>query len=349
MIKKIALLILFTIVLLIGIPAGIVGIESIFKTPSLKESSEKVVIKEKKEESTKVKDTSKDNVSIKVYYTKEKKILTLPIEEYIKLVVSSEMPASFSDEALKAQSVAARSFLIPKVKSLGGTPCPKANGADVCSDVHCQAFVPKEQRMKLWGAEADAKWKKVSSAVDETKSKVLTYNNEIAKYIKYFSTSGGKTEDSVEVFGTAQPYLKSVATIEEKESPNYKTTETFKREEVVSKVKAKYKDAKVDAKNIDKQMKITEKTAGGRVKSINIGGKVLTGTEVRSLFSLKSADFTLGFDKASVVFYVKGYGHGVGMSQWGAHEMGKQGKNYTEILKHYYTGISIDDYKKYIK
>ena len=252
MIKKIALFILFTIVLLIGIPAGIVGVESIFKEPTLKETKEKVDANAKKEE-TNVKDTSKEEVNIKVYYTKEKKTLELPMEEYIKLVVSSEMPASFSDEALKAQAIAARSFLVPKVKSLGGVPCPKANGADVCSDVHCQAFVAKDERMKLWGGEADAKWRKVSKAVDETKSKVLTYNNEIAKYIKYFSTSGGKTEDSVEVFGSAQPYLKSVNTIEEKEAPNYKSTEIFKREEFVSKIKSKYKDAKVDAKNIEKQ------------------------------------------------------------------------------------------------
>lgn len=351
--RKILLSILVLIFLMIGIPTTIVGIESLKKQPVVKEDTKTNNAEGKKDTKnvakTDVKNAIGKDVTIKVYYTPEKKILSLPMEEYIKLVVSSEMPASFHDEALKAQAIAARSFLVPKLKEVGGKGCPKANGADVCSDVHCQAFIPKDERMKKWATEADAKWRKVSQAVEATKGQVLTYDNKIATYIKYFSTSTGKTEDSLEVFGTSQPYLKSVESKGEEVAPNFKSSLTIKREEFVNKIKSKYKDVKIDATNIQNQVKITEKTVGDRVKAINIGGKVLTGVEIRSIFGLKSAAFTLGYDKASVVFNVQGYGHGVGMSQWGANEMGKNGKTYKEILTHYYKGISIEDFAKYIK
>lgn len=357
MLKKIILIIGLITILIVGIPGTVVGFNNLKVDPKLikdKITEKKVADKAVgKEATTKEENAEKtlvaEDVKINVYYVPEKRTISLPMEEYIKLVVASEMPASFNEEALKAQSIAARSFLVPKLKAANGKGCPKANGADVCSDVHCQAFFPKEERMKSWGAEGEVKWKKVSDAVDATKGQVLIYDNKIATSIKYFSTSGGKTEDSAEVFGSAQPYLKSVESKGEEVAPNFKSTVSIKRSDFVAKIKAKYKDAKIDDKNLEKQIKITEKTQGDRVKAINIGGKVLTGVEMRSIFGLKSAGFTLSFDKENVIFNVSGYGHGVGMSQWGANEMGKAGKNYKEILTHYYTNIKIDDYKKYIK
>ncbi|MEG0641916.1 MAG: stage II sporulation protein D [Clostridium sp.] len=350
--KKVFLFILLIVCLMIGIPISVVGVSSMKKEPSL---GNKQVIQTKpqedKSEKTEVKApiNNSDNLNIKVYYAAKKQTITLPIEEYIKLVISSEMPASFHEEALKAQAIAARSFLVPKLKNAGGKGCPKANGADVCSEVHCQAFLPKDERMKKWGNDAEAKWRKVSAAVDGTKGQVLTYSGEIAKSIKYFSTSGGKTEDSQYVFGYSQPYLRSVDSKGEEVAPNFKSSTSIKREDFVSTIKSKHKNVKIDAKNLEKQIKITGKTKGERVQSIYIGGEVLTGVQMRSLFGLKSAGFTLSFDKANVIFNVQGYGHGVGMSQWGANEMGKAGKKYKDILTHYYTGITIEGYGKYIK
>ncbi|MEF9952974.1 MAG: stage II sporulation protein D [Clostridium sp.] len=345
--KKILLFISLIVCLMLGIPIGVVGLGSMKKDIEVTKKVEKAPEAKKKEEVAPTNNTG--DIPIKVYYKAQDKVITMNMEEYIKLVVSSEMPASFHEEALKAQSVAARSFLVPKMKVAGGSGCPKAKGADVCSEVHCQAFLPKEERMKKWGAEADSKWRKVSSSVEATRGMVLSYNNEIAKSIKYFSTSGGKTEDSQFVFGHSQPYLRSVESKGEEKAPNFTSVQKVSRSEFVSKVKSKYSDAKLDPKNLEKQIKITDKTVGNRVKNVYIGGKSLTGVEMRSLFSLKSANFAFTFDKDSVIFNVKGYGHGVGMSQWGANEMGKTGKKYNEILTHYYTGIKIDEYKKYIK
>ncbi|MEG1415469.1 MAG: stage II sporulation protein D [Clostridium sp.] len=347
--KKIMLFITLIVCLMLGIPMGVVGISSMKSDITSGKEVEKTPVKTDKKEPEAVNKTNTSDVQIKVYYKAQDKVLTMNMEEYIKLVVSSEMPASFHEEALKAQSIAARSFLVPKMKIAGGSGCPKAKGADVCSEVHCQAFIPKEERMKKWGSEAQAKWRKVSSAVDGTRGMVLSYNNEIAKSIKYFSTSGGKTEDSQYVFGYSQPYLRSVESKGEEKAPNFTSVQKIKREDFVAKIKGKYKDAKLDPKVLEKQIKITDKTIGERVKNVYIGGENLTGVQMRSLFSLKSAGFTFSFDKDNVVFNVKGYGHGVGMSQWGANEMGKTGKKYNEILTHYYSGIKIDDYKKYIK
>lgn len=355
--KKIILFLSLVIFLIIAVPTGVVGFESLKSKPSLnKDTPNKEIVK--KETVAKADNSENDNakekvenknINIKVYNAETKKIVTLPIEEYIKSVVASEMPMSFHDEALKAQSIAARSFVVPKLKEAGGTGCPKAHGADVCSDVHCQAFTEKDKLLKSWGDEKDAKWEKVSKAVESTKGQVLTHNGQIADAIKYFSTSTGKTEDSSEVFGYDKPYLKSVESKGEEVAPNFKSQVTIKKKDFISKVKKKHKDVKLDVKKLDKQIKITEKTTGDRVKAISIGGKTLTGIEVRSLFDLKSADFKISFDKNNIIFNVQGYGHGVGMSQWGANEMGKSNKNYKEILTHYYSGIEIEDYNKYIK
>lgn len=347
--KKILLFLSLVIFLIIGVPTGVVGFESLKSQPSLNKDSAKV--ENNKKETVDKKDEKKETkeINIKVYNTSKKEIVELPFEEYIKLVISSEMPSSFHEEALKAQAIAARSFAVPKIQETGGTPCPKANGADVCSDVHCQAFSTKDSLFKKWGDEAETKWNKISKAVDETKGKILSYDGAIADAIKYFSTSTGKTEDAKEVFGYERAYLKSVESKGEEEAPNFTSEFKISKKKFISLFKEKYRDANLSSKNLDKQIKITEKTSGDRIKSIYIGGKTLTGVDVRNIFGLKSASFTLSFDSNNVIFNVKGYGHGVGMSQWGANEMGKEGKKYEEILTHYYTGIKIEDYNKYIK
>lgn len=266
----------------------------------------------------------------------------MDFEEYIKGVVSAEMPVSFNIEALKAQAIAARTFAYANMIKNGGSGCEKHKGADVCSSVHCQAYMTKEERFKNWDASSALKnWEKISQAVDETKGMVLIYNNQLARHIKYHSTSGGKTENSINVFGYQEPYLVSVESPFEEKTPNYTSKVVIKKEDFVKRIKELNPSTKVSTTNLARQVKILEWTDGDRVKTIKIGDKTFTGIDIRWAMGLKSASFTINIDSKNVTFNVKGYGHGVGMSQWGANEMGKLGKKYDEILKHYYKGIEI--------
>ena len=146
---------------------------------------------------------------VKIYLTKENRIIELPLEEYIKGVVSSEMPINFELEALKAQAVAARTYTIAHTKILGGG-CSKGNGADLCDTIHCQVYMSKEKRRELWGESAKKNWNKVEEAVKSTEGQIITYNNELARGAYYFSTSSGRTENSEDIFVNALPYLRSV-------------------------------------------------------------------------------------------------------------------------------------------
>lgn len=274
----------------------------------------------------------------KVYITKEKKVKEIDVEEYILGVVSSEMPASFEEEALKAQAIAARTFYYSKRKN----NCSLANGGEICDGVHCQAYMDKEERLKKWSdKDRDKNYEKIKKAVDDTKGKVLTYNGEIVLYPQFFSTSAGKTENAEDVFSSQVPYLKSVSSEGEEVSSAYESEKEVTNKDFVEIVNAKYNNAKLKVDNINKKIEIKSRTEGGSVDEIKLGGVTIKGTEFRKLFDLKSANFTLEYLKDKIKIKCKGNGHGVGMSQWGANIMAKDGKGYEEILKHYYTGIEL--------
>lgn len=274
----------------------------------------------------------------KVYMTSEKKVKKIDVEEYILGVVSSEMPATFEEEALKAQAIAARTFYYSKrLKN-----CNLANGGEICDSVHCQAYMDKDERLKKWPKdERDAYYKKVKKAVEDTKGQVLTYDNEIVLYPQFFSTSSGKTENAEDVFSSEVPYLKSVNSGGEQVSTSYESEKEITNKDFAAIVNSKYKKANLSSSNINKKIQIKSRTDGGSVKEIQLGGATIKGTEFRKLFDLKSANFTLEYSKNKIKIKCKGNGHGVGMSQWGANLMAKEGKGYAEILKHYYTGIKI--------
>lgn len=279
---------------------------------------------------------------IKVYVEDQKKIVEMYMEEYLKGVVAAEMPVSFNEEALKAQAVAARTFAYSHMIQNNGTGCTKHPGSDVCSGVHCQAWMSKEERFKNWNPDdAKANWDKIAKAVDDTKDIVLTYKGELAKSILFHSTSGGKTENCVNVFGYDVPYLVSVASPNEEEAPSFQTKVVMKREEFIKRIKQLNSKTNVTDSKLSSSVKILEYTEGGRVKTLKVGDKTFSGVDIRWAMGLNSANFSISIDSKNVTFNVKGYGHGVGMSQWGANEMGKRGKKYDEILKHYYTGIEI--------
>lgn len=278
-------------------------------------------------------------------YNRDKDILEeIDLEEYIMGVVASEMPASFEEEALKAQAIAARTFYMNKRNK----PCKDAEkkGAEICDSTHCQVYMDKKERIDSWNKkQAESNWSKIEKAVEDTKGQVLTYDGEVLEYPQFFAISSGKTEDAKDVFSYNIPYLKSEESKGEEIAPKYKTSIAISISEFVNKINEKYPKVKASKNNIQSLLKIKNYTEAGGVKEIQIGDENIKGTDFRQLFGLNSTNFTLEFIDNSVTVNCTGYGHGVGMSQWGANVMAKNGSNYEEILKHYYNGIEIQQIK----
>ncbi|MGL5084599.1 MAG: stage II sporulation protein D [Clostridium sp.] len=297
------------------------------------------------EESSKVKDLSIEldgKSTVKVFITSENIIKEVDLEEYVASVVSSEMPASFDLEALKAQSIAARTYVAAKKNR----PCDKAVGIDVCDTVHCQVYMTKESRLSQWkSAEAQGNWNKIEEATKGTVGKVLSYDNELVMYPQFFSTSSGKTEKAVDVFSSDVPYLVSTDSGGEEIAPKFKSDKPINIDEFINTVNTNYPKAGLTKDNIKSNIEILSRSDSGGVKEIRLGSEKVKGTEFRMLLKLNSTNFEFTVGENEVQFNCKGYGHGVGMSQWGANVMGKSGKSYDDILKHYYTGVNIVDLK----
>ncbi|MBU3188997.1 stage II sporulation protein D [Clostridium bowmanii] len=279
---------------------------------------------------------------VKVFISKENKIKELTLEEYVTGVVAAEMPAAFGLEALKAQAVASRTYALAHVTELGGITCKNANGANLCDTVHCQVYMTKEERIKSWDkSSAQKNWAKIETTVKSTEGQVLTYNNALVMEPYYFATSSGKTENSEEVFSSSIPYLRSVDSGGEERAPNFKSSKTFGYKELSQIINNNYNTAKITSSIIKKQITIIDRTQAGSVKNIKVGGITMTGSKFRTMLGLKSSNFEIAFNATNVEIDCSGYGHGVGMSQWGADAMAKEGKNYIQILSHYYQGTVI--------
>ncbi|WP_294364854.1 stage II sporulation protein D [uncultured Clostridium sp.] len=274
---------------------------------------------------------------IKVNITKENRIEEVQIEEYVKSVVSGEMLVSFDDEALKAQAIAARTYIAAKRLR----PCNIANGGDVCDTTHCQVYINKDVRLEQWGSNAEEYWNKISNAVDNTKRMVLTYNNELVLYPQFFSTSSGMTENAVDVFSNSVPYLVSTESKGEEIAPKYETEFPFNIPEFVNKINDKYKEASITSENLKNNIEILSRSVAGGIKELRIGKTKVKGLDFRLALGLSSTNFEYVINENEIVFKCKGYGHGVGMSQWGANVMAKSGADYKDILTHYYTGVEI--------
>ena len=279
---------------------------------------------------------------IKVYITKEKKIVEIFLEEYVRGVVAAEMPAEFSLEALKAQAVAARTYALSHMEKYGKQKCTEAKGADVCDTVNSQVYMSKEERLDSWPNKTKGElWNKITEAVMSTEEQVITFNGELALSPYYFSTSSGRTENAVDIFNTDVPYLKSVQSNGEEISPNFKSIQKITYNELVKKLNISYPKAGLTTSKIKNQIKILNNYEGGSVKNIKLGNLTITGVRFRSLLGLNSDNFILEFNSKNISIICKGYGHDVGMSQWGANVMGNSGKTYKEILTHYYNRVNI--------
>ena len=278
--------------------------------------------------------------TIKLLHADTGEIEELPLDTYLLGVVSAEMPANFEQEALNAQALVARTYTIYSIVHSGG----KHGEADICDDsTCCQAWISKEDRMARWDeAERENNLRKIEIAVNTTAGKIITYNGEVIDAF-FHSNSGGATEAPVNVWGgTNYPYLQSVETAGEDAYSQYSSEMVLTKEELKNKILAKHSDFTIDYSQSD-CIQILEYTESGRVKTIKIGNLNLSGVEVRTLLGLRSANFEVSIEGENIKFAVKGYGHGVGMSQTGADSMAKQGSNYEEIVKHFYTGVEITE------
>ena len=277
--------------------------------------------------------------TIKLLHTQTGEIEEINIDEYLYGVVSAEMPANFHEEALKAQSVVARTYTIYKI--VNGS---KHEGADICDSASCcQAWISKEDRLSKWNEEeCESNWQKIVSAVDSTKGKIITYEGKPINAF-FHSNSGGTTETASNVWGgTNYPYLQTVETSGEDAYTQYSSTVTLTKEEKEKKIQEYHNDIEINFEN-DNEIQILENTQSGRVKTIKFGNIEMSGVEARTIFGLKSAKFTVKIENDNVIFEVAGYGHGVGMSQTGADSMAKLGNDYETIIKHYYTGVEVQN------
>lgn len=283
-----------------------------------------------------------DEIMIKVYMHDRGQVMEVDLEEYLKGVVAAEMPAEFDAEALKAQAVAARTYAARHMRMYGGSGSFTHPEADISTDPReGQAWCGEEALKNKWGSFNYSRyWAKVSRAVEETRGTVMVYNGEMINAL-FHSTSGGETEDAKEVWGQSVPYLKSVACPWDLNSPRYKSTREFSISELEGLLGA---DAGVvtAAKNGAGDLaQVVEKTTSGRIKRIRIGSKVFEGTTVREKLGLASTKFSCTVNGEKVNFDTVGYGHGVGMSQYGANGMAKDGKGYKDILLYFYKGAEL--------
>ena len=277
---------------------------------------------------------------IKVYNVKTKDVMVIEFEEYLKGVVASEMPAEFNSEALKAQGVTARTYLLYRLKKYSeGHPDHKA--APICTSTHCQVWNSKDG---LIASHEDGwyekYWGKIVEAVKSTEGQILTYDGKIIEPL-FHSTSGGRTENSEDVFSTAVPYLRSVESPYEVEAPKLHDSVKITVNEFISTLESVYGDMSISNNNLDEKIQLGEVSEGGKIKTIYIDGTEITGREMRTLFNLNSANFSFIQSGNEIEIVTTGYGHGVGMSQWGAEGMAGEGYNYKEILNHYFTDIEI--------
>ena len=267
-----------------------------------------------------------NNTIVRVMRDETKKIEEIALEDYIVGVVAAEMPASFELEALKAQAVASRNYTYKKLET------NKDKEYDVIDTTANQVYKSIEQLKDEWKLSYVKNINKIRQAVSETMGEYATYNGEVIGLF-YFSTSNGYTEDAVNVFNEDVPYLKSVSSPWDlKENPNYEKEIKFKKIDFCKKIEVQCNNITISNIKRDKSNRITQ---------ITINGHEYNGRDLYNKLKLRSTDFEISIDNDDVIFKTKGYGHGVGMSQYGANGMAKEGKNYKEILTHYYQGTTV--------
>jgi len=263
------------------------------------------------------------NTIVRVKRIKKNKIEKIPLEQYLIGVLAGEMPVSYEIEALKAQAVAARTYTLRKIET------NKNQEYDLQDTTNDQVYLDQEYLKEFWKQNFEKNTQKIKQAITETSGEYLTYDGQIIQAF-FFSTSSGKTENCKDVFGSDLPYLVSVSSSWDTSSPSYIGKQTFTLEEFYSKLEQPYNE------NLNIEIIRNETNS---INTININGINIKGTDFRHKLGLKSTNIEITENNREVIIESKGYGHGVGMSQYGALELARQGYKYDEILKYYYQGI----------
>lgn len=266
--------------------------------------------------------TTKSGVSEITVYRSNGSVINLNMTDYLIGVVSSEMPASFNLEALKAQSVLARTYALKA----------KQTGKKLTDTVNTQSYIDIDQMKNKWGNSFNTYYNKIKNAVENTNGEYLSYNGNYIEAL-YHSTNNGKTESSLDVFGNYYPYLISVSSEYDKNASSYLRTINMPLDTISNKLGLSL--------NNDSVISILSYTDGGNIKEININGNNFSGKKVRELLDLRSADFNISISDNNANITTRGYGHGVGMSQYGANGMANAGYSYKDILAHYYPGTTL--------
>ncbi len=269
---------------------------------------------------------NKKDVKVRVLKS-DNKVDCINLEDYLVGVVSGEVPVYFENEALKAQAVAARTYALKQIEN------NKEKEYDVTDTVSSQVYKTEDDLKNRWGSDYEKNIKKIKNAVKSTEGEYVSYNNDPI-YAFFFSTSNGYTEDNKNVFGQDLPYLKTVdSSFDEKETSNFIVTKEYSLNDFYNKLNIPYSES----------LTITdeEKSNAGRVLNLKVNGNLINGRDFQSKLKLRSTDFAVEKTGDKVTITTKGFGHGVGMSQYGANALAKQNKTYEEILKYYYTGTNL--------
>lgn len=306
-------------------------------------------LKEEQEENKKIGAEEKNiidykaNQTIRVRLSKTGEVVAMDINDYLRGVVPAEMPPYYDIEAIKSQAVVARTYTYKRIEA-----CAEGSDADICDNfAHCQAFYNKEQIIDIWRKKGydektiDEYLNNVNEAVVSTQNQVIVYNGELIKAF-FHASSPEKTESVSQIWGGENlEYLVAVQNQESKDYANRTSIVEISFEDFVNKLKEDDRSRISILTDNCKEAKICDFTTSGRVKNIQVGEYKISAEKLRTLFGLRSTNFTMDIKENSIVFNVIGNGHGVGLSQVGADFLAKQGKNYEEIIKHYYTGVDI--------
>ena len=289
-----------------------------------KKSNTKVTTNNNTKKSTTTDMTVKKEVDNNTYINLSRKgtVQKIELEEYIIGVVSAEMPAAFNIEALKAQAIISRTYAL-KAKSKGKTLSDNESN---------QSYKSNDELKRIWGSNYNTYYNKIKKAVNETNGMYLTYKGNYIEAV-FHSTSNGKTENSVNVWGNSYPYLVSVESKYDDLNSSFTKTKKISYGEL-----SKMLGFTISSET---SFNIINKTSGGRVNRVTIEDKEYTGVKIRNILGLRSADFDIKKEEDGITFTTRGYGHGVGLSQYGANGYAKNGWNYKKILFHYYPGVTL--------
>ena len=279
--------------------------------------------------------------TVKVFMSQDDLVLTVTVEEYLVGVLAAEMLPTYHEHALKAQAVAAHTYLLYKKAEQEASPDAGLKGAYLSDNAAThQGYMSEEQRAEKWGDKAESYEEKLRKAVEDVCGKVITYEGKPI-IAAFHANNSGVTQSAETVWGGEVPYLKSVTSVGDKLSPDCIKTVAMSSQDVSAALSS------LDGCSLNGEA--SEWISGinsdenGYIKSVSLGGKSFSGLQARDSLGLRSAVFTFEFKDDTFYFTTQGYGHGVGMSQYGADYMARQGSTWDEIIKHYYSGVEISD------